>query len=195
MQQISKSKTLCRESSEKEITGFFITFKRQNWKISLFLAFYLNFFDSTHTGGKIRPISCLTKLFDPLAAIWAFHLSPVINYGSSKIFKISIFQQNFKFRPPKGKKVPKLGLQVVACGKYLNWREKWALESLFIVTWRWLMMFWMWDCYGVEKCKWNICLVENSAEYIQCTPITLNCSFLVQQRLSRTFFDKSRNYY
>ena len=115
--------------------------------------------------------------------------------GLRKFSKFPIFNKISNSGPPKVRKFHTTRIASGCMWKYSNWREKWALERLSIVTWRWLMMFWMWDCYGVEKCKWNICLVENSSEYIQWTQITLNCSFLVQQRLSRTFFDKSRNYY
>ena len=38
-----------------------------------------------------------------------------------------------------------LGLQVNACGKPLFQGEKCRLERLFILIWRWLMIFWRWD--------------------------------------------------
>ena len=60
-----------------------------------------------------------------------------------------------------------------ACGKYLDGREKWAIERLCSLIWRWLMTFWVWASYRILMSKMRFCkscLIKNSSEYVQSSP-------------------------
>ena len=77
-----------------------------------------------------------------------------------------------------------LVLQVNACGKCSNRREKWAIIKFSNLTWRWLMKILVWACYvrkKFENWKLKLSLIQNSSEYVQSIPKRFNSSCIVQQ--------------
>ena len=83
-----------------------------------------------------------------------------------------------------------LVLQVNACGKCSNRREKWAIIKFCSLTWRWLMTILVWACYvrkNFKNWKSKLSLIQNSSEYAQSIPERFNSSYIVQQHHSRSF--------
>ena len=83
-----------------------------------------------------------------------------------------------------------LVLQVDACGKCSNRREKWAIINLCSLTWRWLMTILVWACYVRKKFEnWKLKLsrIQNSSEWVQSIPKRFNSSYIVHQHHWRTF--------
>ena len=129
------------------------------------------------------------------------HLALLPQFQRSRIPRVKvkwlrIFSKNFKkiffqLQASQSQETStQLVLQVNACGKCSNRREKWAIINLCSLTWRWLMTILVWACYMVKNFKnWKskLSLIQNSSEYVQSIPKRCNSSYVVQQRHSRSF--------
>ena len=93
--------------------------------------------------------------------------------GLRKISKKRKNCKNYLLASQSQETSTQLVLQVNACGKYLSRREKWAIERVCSLIWRWLMTFWVWASYRILMSKMRFCkscLIKNSSEYVQSSP-------------------------